>query len=128
MQLFLEEKIEYYKNEMISALDRNDSTEAIKSRAILKELECIRDYLLHHNADIYISERANISEDLSSKEVAEILGINLSTVTRNSQKLGAYKYKGNLRYPKEKVYEEQKRSSNIKKRGRKPLMQNNAIK
>lgn len=113
MQDYLFERVEHYKNEIISALDRNDYIEALKCRAVLKELE-----------DLSAFSKPNAigfdkSEYYSTAEASKLLCITPSALTRKARKLGGYLYNHGWWFRKEIILEEQNRCSKINKRGRK---------
>jgi predicted nucleotidyltransferase len=79
---FIKERLEHYKNEVLSALDRNESTEALKNRAVQKELEELLRIIKTRDV-------IDLSEYYSNKEAAKICGMSAANMTRYVKKLGA---------------------------------------
>lgn len=109
------ERIEYYRNRTLSALDRDDSVNALKNRAVQRELE----ELLAKMQSTEIRE--SVSGALyTTKEAAALLGVHPSTLTRKAERLKGLKIKGEWHFPRGVIDGYIGMYSHYKKRGRKP--------
>jgi predicted XRE-type DNA-binding protein len=93
--------------------------EALKSRAVLKELEEIKEYFIKNNMNIKVMN-FSCKDSLTQNEAAKKAGIDKSIVSRYPEKFGAFRNeKGQLRYSTEKVREAAEEYSTKSKPGRK---------
>ena len=111
---FIEERLEHYKNKVLAALDSNDSIEAIKNRAVQKELEELLKIIATMDVIIF-------DDYYSTEETAKICDRTPKHMTRYAPTWGARDVNGQWFFPKS-VVEHKKGELNRtgKKRGRKP--------
>jgi hypothetical protein len=118
MRSYLTEKIEGLQADLLQALDRNDYLEALKLRAVQRELELLLNALSEDDNALTIA-MPDPAAYCSSAEAAERLGIDVSNVTRQAKALQGAKYKGKWFFPIDVVEAEAKKTAARKRPGRK---------
>jgi phosphoenolpyruvate carboxylase len=119
MRSYIVNKIEQCKIELMHALDSNDYMSAIKLRAVQKEFEELLSTF--ETTDNAVTDAAvDVHDFYTTSEAAAVLGVHPTSVTRRAAFLHGQKINGSWHFPKDVIDEEEQKTQNKNRPGRKP--------
>lgn len=113
MRHLINERLCIFQNKVQSALDGNNSTEALKCHAVQKELENLL-------AEMEARNIICLSDYYTTKEAASEFGVCVSNMTKKSDELPSIKIGGEWHFLKTEIDAQKDKYRSRKKRGPKP--------
>lgn len=112
----VESRVKCYEKELVNALDVKDFLTAFQARAVQRELQSIID-IIHKTSE---QDALESSLYIPTREASRLLGVCVTTITRNAISLRGYKTQKGWLFPRDFIESQVKVYKSKPKPGRKP--------